>query len=94
MNDTCIQNIKIDAQVKLRDKDNFFSTGFISGPVRAILRPIFTSGALRAVLLIENFIHSADACFLLSRGQLFKLFIDLLRDPARSGIPPGLTYSQ
>ena len=87
MNDTCIQNIKIDAQVKLRDKDNFFSAGFISGPVRAILRPIFTSGALRAVLLIANFIHSADACFLVMacvgypRGQLFKLFLDLLRDP-------------
>ena len=34
------------------------------------------------------------ACVGYPRGQLFKLFLDLLRDPARSGIPPGLTYSQ
>jgi len=69
-----MQKIKIGHRAKFRDRDNFFAQ--VLFPFRAILRRIFTSGVLHALLLIESLIHSADACFLVmacvgySRAQL------------------------
>ena len=53
-----MQKIKIGDRAKFRGKVNFFPQ--VLFPVRAILRLIFTSGVLRALVLIQ----SADACFL------------------------------
>ena len=49
MNDTRMQKIKIGHREKFRGKDNFFPQ--VVFPVRVILRRIFTSGVLRALLL-------------------------------------------
>ena len=60
-----MQKIKIGHRAKFRDRDNFFPQ--VLFPFRAILRRIFTSGVLHALLLItfdRNLNHSADACFL------------------------------
>ena len=51
MNDTCVQKIKVGHQAKFRNKYNFFPQ--VLFPVRAILRPIFTSCLLRALVLVE-----------------------------------------
>ena len=51
VNDSCMQKIKIGHRAKFRDKDNFFPQ--VLFPFRAILRRIFTSGVLHALLLIE-----------------------------------------
>ena len=51
VNDKCMQKIKIGHRAKFRDRDNFFPQ--VLFPFRAILRLIFTSGVLRALLLIE-----------------------------------------
>ena len=51
MNDTCMQKIKIGHRAKFRDIDSFFPQ--VLFPFRAILRRIFTSGVLHALLLIE-----------------------------------------
>ena len=51
VNDTCMHKIKVDHSAKFRDRDNFFPK--VLFPFRAILRRIFTSGVLHALLLIE-----------------------------------------
>ena len=51
VNDKCMQKIKIGHRAKFRDRDNFFPQ--VLFPFRAILRRIFTSGVLHALLLIE-----------------------------------------
>ena len=51
VNDKCMQKIKIGHRAKFRDRDNFFPQ--VLFPFRAILRLIFTSGVLHALLLIE-----------------------------------------
>ena len=51
MNDKCMQKIKIGHRANFRDRDNFFPQ--VLFPFRAILRRIFTSGVLHALLLIE-----------------------------------------
>ena len=48
MNDKCMQKIKIGHRAKFRDRDNLFPQ--VLFPFRAILRPIFTSGVLHALL--------------------------------------------
>ena len=45
VNDTCMQKIKIGHRAKFRDRDNFFP--------QVLLRLIFTSGVLHALLLVE-----------------------------------------
>ena len=56
-----MQKIKIGHRAKFRDRGNFFPQ--VLFPFRAILRRIFTSGVLHALLLIL-LNHSAYACFL------------------------------
>ena len=51
VNDTCMLKIKIGHRAKSRDRDNFFPQ--VLFPFRMILRRIFTSGVLHALLLIE-----------------------------------------
>ena len=51
VNDTCMQKIKIGHLAEFRDRDNFFAQALF--PFRTILRRIFTSGVLHALLLIE-----------------------------------------
>ena len=51
VNDTYMQKIKIGHRAKFWDRDNFFPQ--VLFPFRAILRRIFTSGVLHALLLIE-----------------------------------------
>ena len=51
VNDTCMQKFKIGHRAKFRDSDSFFPQ--VLFPFRAILRRIFTSGVLHALLLIE-----------------------------------------
>ena len=64
-----MQKIKIGHRTKFRDRDNFFPQ--VLFPFRAILRPYFYFRCFD-----RNFIHSADACFLVmacvsySRAQL------------------------
>ena len=78
-----MQKIKIGHRAKFRDRDEFFPQ--VLFPVRAILRRIFTSGVLQALLFDRNLIHSADVCFLFmacvgySRAQL-KTLSSLLKD--------------
>ena len=80
-----MQKIKIGHRAKFRDRDIFFPQ--VLFPFRAILRRIFTSGVLHALLLIEIWVHSADACFLVmaclgySRAQL-RTLSSLLKDGA------------
>ena len=51
VNDTYMQKIKIGHRAKFRDRDNFFPQ--VLFPFREILRLIFTSRVLHALLLIE-----------------------------------------
>ena len=51
VNDTCMQKIKIGHRAKFRDRDNFFPQVLFS--FCTILRRIFTSGVLHALLFIE-----------------------------------------
>ena len=55
-----MQKIRIGHGAKFRDKKKCFV--HVLFPVYAILRGVLTSGILRARLIIEIWIHSADAC--------------------------------
>ena len=57
-----MQKIRMGHRAKFRDKSKCFI--HVLFPVRTILRRILTSGILRARLIIEIWIHSADACIL------------------------------
>ena len=57
-----MQKIRMDHQAKFRDKNKCFA--YVLFPVCPILRGILTSGIMRARLIIEIWIHSADACIL------------------------------
>ena len=54
VNDKCMQKSKIGHRAKFWDRDNFYQQ--VLFPFRAILRRIFTSGVLHALLLIETWI--------------------------------------
>ena len=62
VNDTCMQKIKIGHRAKFRDRDNFFSAGFIS--VSRDFTPYFHFRCVARATFDRNLIHSADACFL------------------------------
>ena len=62
VNDTCMQEIKIGHRAKFRDRDNFFSAGFIS--VSRDFTPYFHFRCVARATFDRNLIHSADACFL------------------------------
>ena len=55
MNDTFMQKIKIGHRAKFRDMDNLFLQVFT---------PYFHFRCVARALFDRNFIHSADACFL------------------------------
>ena len=57
-----MQKIKIGHRAKFRDRDNFFSTGFIS--VSLDFRPYFHFRCVARATFDRNLIYSADACFL------------------------------
>ena len=69
-----MQKIKIGHRAKFRDRDTFFSSGFIS--VSRDFTPYFHFRCVARATLDRNLIHSADACFLVmacvgySRAQL------------------------
>ena len=71
MNDTCMQKIKIGHRAKFRDRDNFFSAGFIS--VSRDFTPYFHFRCVARATFDRNLIHSADVflsygvCRLLAR---------------------------
>ena len=92
MNDTCLQKIKIGHRAKFRDRDNFFSAGFIS--VSRDFTPYFHFRCVARASFDRNLIHSADACFLVmacagysragKRAQI-KTLSSLLKVPLRCG---------
>ena len=57
-----MQKIKIGHRAKFRDRDNFFSAGFIS--VLRDFTPYFHFRCVARATFDRNLNHSADACFL------------------------------
>ena len=55
VNDTCMQKMKIGHRAKFRDRDNFFSAGFISSLVNIITRHYLSVIAREAHLKIQKF---------------------------------------
>ena len=80
-----MRKIKIGHRAKFRDRDNFFSAGFIS--VSRDFTPYFHFRCVARATLDRNLICSADACFLVmgcvgySRAQL-KTLSSLLNSEA------------
>ena len=56
-----MQKIKIGHRARLRDTDNFFPAGFISGS--RYFTPYFHFRSVARATIHRNLIHSADACF-------------------------------
>ena len=62
MNDKWMQNIKIGHRAKFRDRDNFFSAGFIS--ISRDFTPCFHFQCVARATFDRDLIHSVDVCFL------------------------------